>query len=63
MCGISSGYTLFIKVKQSPGTEIHNNWEMTTCYLLEYMGLDARKPVFGGLRTTKAQASLHIRAD
>ena len=25
-----------------------------------YMGLDARKPVFGGLRTTKAQTSLSI---
>ena len=28
-----------------------------------HMGLDARKPVFGGLRTTKAQTSLRIRAD
>ena len=27
-----------------------------------YMGLEARKPVFGGLRTTKMQASLHIHA-
>ena len=27
-----------------------------------YMGLVARKPVFGGLRTTKAQTSLPIRA-
>ena len=26
-------------------------------------GLDARKPVFGGLQTTKAQTSLRIRAD
>ena len=26
------------------------------------MGLNARKPVFGGLRTTKAQTSLRIRA-
>ena len=26
------------------------------------MGLDAGKPVFGGLRTTKAQTSLRIRA-
>ena len=26
------------------------------------MGLDARKPVFGGLRTAKAQTSLRIRA-
>ena len=26
-----------------------------------YMGLDVRKPVFGGFRTTKAQTSLHIR--
>ena len=31
----------------------------------EYMGLDARKPVFGGLRTTQAQTSLRgrVRAD
>ena len=27
------------------------------------MGLDARKPVFGDLRTIKAQTSLLIRAD
>ena len=29
---------------------------------LYYLGYDARKPVFGGLRTTKAQISLRIRA-
>ena len=29
---------------------------------LSQMGLDARKPVFGGLRTSKAQTSLRIRA-
>ena len=29
---------------------------------LYYLGLFARKPVFGGLRTTKAQTSLRIRA-
>ena len=28
---------------------------------LAYMGLDMRKPVFGCLRTTKAQTSLRIR--
>ena len=28
-----------------------------------YLGLDARKPVFGGLRTTKAQTSRRIHAD
>ena len=28
-----------------------------------HIGLDARKPVFWGLRTTKAQTSLRIRAD
>ena len=27
-----------------------------------YLGLDARNPVFRGLRTTKAQTSLRIRA-
>ena len=29
----------------------------------DYFGIDARKPVFGDLRTTKAQTSLHIHAD
>ena len=28
----------------------------------DQMGLDARKPVFGGLRITQAQTSLRIRA-
>ena len=28
----------------------------------QYMGLDARKPVFGGLGTTQAQTNLRIRA-
>ena len=28
-----------------------------------HMGLVGRKPVFGGLQTTKAQTSLHISAD
>ena len=27
-----------------------------------YMGLDTRKPVFGSLRTTQAQTTLHIHA-
>ena len=30
--------------------------------VLLHIGLDARKPVFGGVRTTKAQASLRIHA-
>ena len=29
---------------------------------LYHLGLDVRKPVFGGLRTTQAQTSLRIRA-
>ena len=29
---------------------------------IDKMGLDARKPVFGGWRTTQAQTSLRIRA-
>ena len=38
--------------------------DQTVHYLFHiYMGLDASKPVFGGLRTTKAQISLHICAD
>ena len=30
--------------------------------VLDYLGLDARKPVFGCLQTTQAQTSLRIRA-
>ena len=29
---------------------------------IKYIGLDARKPVFGGLQTTQGQTSLRIRA-
>ena len=32
------------------------------CQKQDQMGLNARKPVFRGLRTTKAQTSLRIRA-
>ena len=32
------------------------------CLFIDYNGHDARKPVFGGLRTTQAQTSLRIRA-
>ena len=35
----------------------------TTRAKLEHMGLDARKPVFEGLRKTKALTSLRIRTD
>ena len=31
-----------------------------TAWMVHYMGLDVRKPVFGGLRTTQAQTSLRI---
>ena len=36
---------------------------LTIACLIEVyiMGLDARKPVFGGMRTTKTQTSLRIR--
>ena len=34
------------------------NFRIIDCLLK--LGLDARKPVFGGLRTTKAQTSLRI---
>ena len=33
------------------------------CLLGNNMGLNARKPIFGGFRTAKAQTSLHIHAD
>ena len=31
-------------------------------HFFKYLGLDARNPVFGGLRTTQVQTSLRIRA-
>ena len=31
-----------------------------TCNYLDYVDLDARKPIFRGLRTTKGPTSLHI---
>ena len=39
-------------------------WEIRKLFLIQhsYLTLDARKPVFRGLRTTKAQTSLRIRA-
>ena len=37
-----------------------NTTNMHPALMWSYMGLDARKPVFGGLRTTKVQTSLHI---
>ena len=40
----------------------HKPTHGTTRKRQEYMGLDTRKLVFGGLQTTKAQTSLHIRA-
>ena len=36
-------------------------FELSVWYLLVHMDLDARKPVFASLRTTKAQTSLRIR--
>ena len=33
-----------------------------SCHIMAQMGLDARKPVYGGLRTTQVQTSLRIRA-
>ena len=35
----------------------------SVCLGHDKMGLDARKPVLGGLRTAKAQTSLRVRAD
>ena len=47
-----------IMKKTTPCKEV--NLVIWTPY--QKMGLDARKPVFGGLRTTQAQTSLRIRA-
>ena len=39
-------------------------WKCQSCVTVSYnLGLNARKPVFGGLPTTQAQTSLRIRAD
>ena len=39
------------------------DWFIFGTLIVYNVGLDARKPVFGGLRTTQAQTSLRIRAD
>ena len=44
--------------KNTPTAEIYE----IKVFLNYDMGLDTRKPVFGGQRTTKAQTSLRIRA-
>ena len=54
------------KVTGQP-TDFNFNMETTytkteVFFLIPYMGLDARKPVFRNLWTTKAQTSLHICA-
>ena len=49
----------------STGSSESINVKMPHCWkshVVAHMGLDARKPVFGGLRTTQAQTSLRIRA-
>ena len=51
-CGISCSYSLNF----SADLPLHCG------YLYSKLGIDARKPVFGGLRTTRAQTSLHICA-
>ena len=58
MTGIQ--YPILWKANYSvPQYDMLNNVMSLT---LDKMGLDARKPVFGGLRTSKAQTSLRIRA-
>ena len=62
-------FSVFREVNCCEFNEVHNllacgTSEVYTCTLERpYMGLDVRKPDFGGLRTTKEQASLRIRAD
>ena len=54
--GIHSGYMCNSKVV------LHIQVYVISIIILSiHMGLDARKAVFGGLLTTKAQTSLHIR--
>ena len=44
------------------GAVYHGSEELTglLCEVSNYMGLEVRKPAFGGLRTTQAQTSLRI---
>ena len=46
------------KLQSSSGSSV----AITLGVNLNYLGLDARKPVLGGLQTTKAQTSLRFRA-
>ena len=48
---------------QENSTQFSSNWQhCKVTFGFKYMGLDARKPVFGVLRITQAQTSLRIRA-
>ena len=40
----------------------YKSWGQVKTNLISKMGLDVRKPVFDGLRKTKVQTSLRIRA-
>ena len=60
MCSIHGVWVCAIH-KHGP-VLMHHLWDRFTRYWEPYVGLNARKPVFGGLRTTQAQTSLRIRA-
>ena len=54
----------FFFARFNPGMCDRELWNELTTRPLDHLhlGLDARKPVFGGLQTTQAQISLRIRA-
>ena len=51
-------------IRMTPVSDERSGKHHTTklCVEKNHLGLDARKPVFGGLRTTQAQISLRICA-
>ena len=61
----SSLNTLYLEARLTEvdlrGGGSNNMSHSFTMFTAFYMGRDMRKPVFGGLRTTKAQTSLRIR--
>ena len=54
--------TLFLKISDYPDQLAPDDLMMPADQVPHYLGLDVRKPVFGSLRTTKAQTSLRIPA-
>ena len=68
ICNVRTSVTFNQTLQSSTGFLVvvkhADNSNSFDAYIVKYyLGLDARKSVFGGLQKTKAQTSLRIRAD